>query len=344
MLIDTDSHSFTGATSRLLPPSLIYSCFLESLGGGMADKRVKIVSYRRALWLNPDPNITLEKYLRNASVKLATYKDRWVGLDEQIVRVAQQKNGIAGGLLLHLTAETEGESTSLVPKVAPNSIGFDLKTQPAPANAEWLDGDAFLLVVDDHFCICTTAVSDAAVKAFIWEYFKKAKLPVGADKFDLWKVADISKIKMLRSQGVKEVEVRASMFKASATFQKRKTHAISALGIATKHIKAILGKAADVNPDALRICLTLKTDERERGLVIGEKEIENIAADVVKNAEPDDEYVIITKTGQRITPKEMFVKTTAHIERDGKTVKRDDAWAELEKFFDDLKNVGVLEQ
>jgi hypothetical protein len=310
----------------------------------MAEKRLKTVSYRRAEWLEDDPRRTVEKYLRNANVKLATVKDRWVLLGEQTVRLAKVENERTGGLLLHLTTETEGEAASYIPKAAPNSTEFSLRTQPPPANAEWLDGDAFVYVVDNHVCICTTAVSDVAVKLFIWDYFKKANLPAGADKFDLLKKADISKIKLIRTQGVKELEIRASMYKASASYQQRKAHIMSALGIASKHIKAVLGRPHDVNPDALQVILTLKTDEREKGLALGEKEIENIAADIVRNAQADDSFVIVTQTGQRITPDEMFVKTSILIERDGKTVDRDGAWAELVIFFNNLKADGVLEQ
>jgi hypothetical protein len=326
------------------PPSLIYFADTTWAGSDMADKKIKIVSYRRAEWLSPDPNRSLEKFIRNAGTKLATVKDRWIASDDQTLRLAKMENEPTGGLRLHITTETEGEAASFIPKPPAGSTEFALGTQPPPANAEWLDGDAFLYVVDNHVCICTTSMSDSAVKVFLWEYFKKAKLPDEAAKFDLLKKADITKIRLLRTQGVKEVEIRASMFKASATYQARKSHIMSSLGAVAKHVKAILGKPNDVNPDALQVILTLKTDEREKGLSIGEKEIENIAADVVRNAEADDSYAIITKTGQRITPEELFVKTTASIERDGKTVDRDDAWGELVKFFDDLKTDGVLEQ
>ncbi len=310
----------------------------------MADKKVKIVSYRRAEWLAPDPNRTLEKFIRNACTKLSTVRDRWITLDDQTIRLAKMKNEPTGGLRLHITTETEGEAASFIPKPPPASTEFALGTQPPPANAEWLDGDAFLYVLDNHVCICTTSMSDSAVKVFLWEYFKKAKLPDDAAKFDLLKKADITKIKLLRTQGVKEVEIRASMFKATATYQARKSHIMSSLGAVAKHVKAVLGKPHDVNPDALQVILTLKTDEREKGLAIGEKEIENIAADIVRHAAADDNYAIITKTGQKITPEELFVKTAVSIDRDGKTVNRDNAWEELVKFFDGLKNDGVLEQ
>jgi hypothetical protein len=310
----------------------------------MDDTRDKTISYRRAHWLNDNPAVTLEKYIRNANQKLPTLKERWVLLGDQTVRLAKLKNAPAGGLLLHLTTETEGEFASVVPKPAPTSTEIDLTTQAPPLNAEWLDGDAFVYVLNNHVCICTTAVTDSAIKNFIWEYFKKAKLSEEAQKFDLLKVADISKIKMLRTQGVKEVEIRASMYKASATYQKRKTQVISALGSASKHIKAILGNPDEVNPDALRVVLTLKTDKRANGLAIGEKQIENIAADVVKNAEPDDDYVIVTKSGLKITPRELFVRSTVQIEREGKTVRCVDAWSELVKFFGEMKSDGVLEE
>jgi hypothetical protein len=68
-----------------------------------------------------------------------------------------------------------------------------------------------------------------------------------------------------------------------------------------------------------------------------------LAEDVVKNTEDDDTYVIVTGTGQKITPTEIFMKSTASIEADGKTVDRDNAWQELLKFYNQLQSDGVLE-
>jgi hypothetical protein len=97
--------------------------------------------------------------------------------------------------------------------------------------------------------------------------------------------------------------------------------------------------------DGLRVMLTIKTDERfSKGVAIGEKKIEMLAADVVKNQEDYDDYRIITGTGQTISPTEIFVNNSVLIDSLGKSVKRDKAWDELSGFYKTLNKTGVLEQ
>jgi len=311
----------------------------------VVDTRDKIISYRRAEWLPDAVALTLEGCLRESYVKLTTVSERTIIREGRCARTAKVIEAPNGGLLLHITVETPGEAASVVPKVTPNIAALNLTIAGAPAGGEWLDGDAFLYVLGDHVCICTTAVYDRAIRIFLWELFAKASLRPSATHFDLMKVADISKVKMLHTQGVKELEIRATLYQASADYARRKAHTMSSVGAAAKHLKAILQTPDDCTPDGLRVCLTLKTDARFRkGLALGEKRIEQLAADVVENSESNDDYVIITKTGQRISPNEIFMKTTVPIEVDGKTVNRDKAWKELVSFFKSMKESGVLGQ
>jgi hypothetical protein len=91
--------------------------------------------------------------------------------------------------------------------------------------------------------------------------------------------------------------------------------------------------------------ITLKVDRRfGKEISIGEKRIEAMAADVVKNSDEVDDFVIVTKTGQKISPREIFMRSKVSIDADGKTVNRDKAWRELLVFFNQLTNGGVLEQ
>lgn len=77
---------------------------------------------------------------------------------------------------------------------------------------------------------------------------------------------------------------------------------------------------------------------------VGEKRIEAMATDVVKSVEDDDDYVIITNTGQKISPKEIFMRSKVLIDSAGKTVDRDKVWKELSQFYKALNDSGVLEQ
>jgi hypothetical protein len=178
------------------------------------------------------------------------------------------------------------------------------------------------------------------------ELFKKAQLRKDSIRFQLMKAADISKIRLIHSQGVKELEIRAALYKATAEYEKRKAHVSGALGLVGKQIKRFLKKPNDVTPDGLRVMLTLKTDRRfgRKEVALGSKNIEAMSVDVVNNSEKEDDYVIITNSGQRISPKEIFMRSKVLIQAQGKTVDRDKAWKELLNFFNVLKSGGAVEQ
>jgi hypothetical protein len=315
-------------------------------GRDMADKREKSVSYRRAEWFADASGLTLEKCIRDANKSLPTVDARTINRSGQHTSVAKVQDVSSGGLYLHITADTPGEAASAVPKAKPGATVIDLKTEKPPPGSEWLDGDAFLYVKPDHVCMCSTGIRDGAIGYFLHELFKKAQLRKDSIRFELMKAADISKLRLLHSQGVKEFEIKATLYKATAEYEQRKTQVTGTLGLIGKHLKrAFLNKPNDVTSDGLRVMLTLKVDKRfAKAFSLGQKRIEALAADVVRNTEDHDEYVIVTKTGQKISPKEIFMSSKVLIDSEGKTVDRDKAWAECSHFFSLLKDSGAIEQ
>jgi len=204
---------------------------------------------------------------------------------------------------------------------------------------------AFVFVCNDHVALCTTGIRDGAVAHFLYELFKKAKLRQDSTRFYLEKIADVTKLKMLHAQGVKEIELDAALFKATAEFTQRKSDAFGSLGAVGKFFKSLIDKPYDVTPDGLMVSVGLRIDRRfQNKISVGYKTIEDIAANAVKNYKAKDAYTIITKSGQRISPTEIFMKTTVQIDSDGKTVDRDKAWRELASFYDALKRSGVVEE
>lgn len=311
----------------------------------MVDQKEKTLSYRRAEWLVEDGGLTLEKCLRDAHNNLKTIPERTIKAGGQELKSAKHADATGGGLFVHVTVETPGEDASVVPKVSPTSQELDLQTQAPPPGGEWLDGDAFLLVKGDHVCMCATGVRDGSIGFFLREFFKKAGLRKDSTRFELMKVADISKLRLLRDQGVDELEMRASMYKATLDYENRKNETFGGLGAAGRFFKSLLNKSNDYTPDSLRVMVSLKVDRRfSKTIALGEKRLEDLAANVLKNEKVDDDFAIITKTGQRIGPKEIFVRTHVMIDGDGKTVNRDKAWLELRRFFKMLKDTGAVEQ
>ena len=312
----------------------------------MALQREKTVGYRRAEWFGDGTTAPpLERCLRQALNQLKTIDERTIIRGGSHAKVAKQQDAPRGGLLLHLASETPGEAASVVPKVGPADTEVDLRTQSPPNDGEWLDGDAFVLIHDDHVCLCTTALHESAVATFLYHLIEKAKTPPNHRDFLLMKAVDISRLTMLQRQGVQEIEIRGSLYKVTADYVRRHTHVSGILGALGKEIKRQLGKPHDVTQDSLRVAITIKVDKRERKhLSLGEKDIQTLAADIINNAEEDDDYIILTGTGQKITPREIFVKTKVLIDSDGKTVGRNQAWSELVSFYHSLRSSGVLAQ
>jgi hypothetical protein len=263
-----------------------------------ADKRERTLTYRRALWLNDDPaTISLESCVRQACEKLKTVGERTIIHGEgQYVSIASEQRDAKKGVLLHLTAETPGEAASIVPVPLKTSEKIDVSTTLPPKDFEFMDGDAFLYVIGDDVCLCSTSMMDGGIAYFFREIFKIAKLRKDADRFELAKTADINKIALIKRSGIKEIEIRATLFQASTDYVRRKTQPFSLLGAVNKHFKALLGKENDATNDALKAVLTFKVDRRIRGgITLGEKRVEQLATELVKSQEEGDDYVIVTK-------------------------------------------------
>jgi hypothetical protein len=208
-----------------------------------------------------------------------------------------------------------------------------------------MDGDAFLYVKDDHVCMCTTGMRDGAVRLFLYELFAKAKLGDWANKFELMKAANLDKLKMLRTQGVKEIALNASLYQATAQYEERKSTAGGLLRTLAKHIQAIVQSEIEDFDDSLRVQVTIRTDGRVRKhLSIGERRIEKLAANVVEHAEAHDDFEIITSYDQIVRQDEIFLSETMYLATHGKSVKRSDAWDHLEKYYNRLKKAGALAQ
>ena len=182
----------------------------------MAVQRDKTLSYRRAEWFGHGAAPDLEKCLRQGLAQLKTIEARTILRDGRSAKIADSPNASPSGLFLHLATETPGESASVVPKVASDATTLELKTEKPPTDGEWLDGDAFVFVEGDHVCLCTTGIHDQSIATFIRHLFEKAKLPQHYRDFDLMKAADIARLTMLHRQGVRELEIRGTLFQVTA--------------------------------------------------------------------------------------------------------------------------------
>lgn len=311
----------------------------------MNKQRTKTLSYRRAVWLNTQPNSksTLETYIAQAHKKLTRIGQRKISYgDGQILKAIRLKKGKPRGYFLHIVAETPGDLASTISVADDNKPDADVVPASPPKGSEFMDGDFLVFVRGNNVCMCSTVLHDGALALFLRELFDKAKLPSESKRFDLQKIANVQKLKLIQAQGVKSIEFNASVYDASLKYINR-NDTPSILGSAAQQINAILGKNKAPNAEDLTIQVGLNADGRiVKTGTSAAKTLDDLAKDLI-NAN-DDNYSIITRSNHRITFKEVFVRTKASIPKHGKSVNQSHAWNALQNFHNNLEKSGVTEQ
>jgi hypothetical protein len=83
--------------------------------------------------------------------------------------------------------------------------------------------------------------------------------------------------------------------------------------------------------------LSIRADGRIRtNAGSGFQRLQEIARQIIETEEEGDDYTIITKDNQRITPKELILQKTLSLPAAGKSVSRQPTWDELQTFFNEL--------
>lgn len=305
----------------------------------MPKHKTKTLSYRRAVWLEGSDK-TLETYLREAIKKKKTVSSRSFGKPgDQIVKGLVVRPLRAGGVILHITAETPGDPASVLSIAQDDNDNGTVSTAPAPVGTEFMDGDAFAYCRDDDVCICSSILRDASITWFCFEFFRSANLGENSIKFDLQKVADASKLAIIQNDGVKEIELGAGLYEATTTYQARKDKLSGALGTVGRHISALFGSDKHPRPDNLQVAVVLKADGRIKdGRVLGYRRINQLARSLIDGKE---DYVIVTRKNQRITNDSISIKRVVEIEAHGKSVNSNAAWKALAEFYAELIESGI---
>jgi hypothetical protein len=153
-------------------------------------------------------------------------------------------------------------------------------------------------------------------------------------------------MKLLNQEGVKQIDLRATLYQATTKYEQRKKQASGVVRSVAHHIMSVVGAEKEDFDEGLRVAVVIKTDDRvmRKHLVIGEKRIEALAKDVIAHYDKDDDFIIETGSGQKIRADEIFIKDVVDIDSFGKSVKYKQAWEKLEQFYGRLKKSGALGQ
>lgn len=262
----------------------------------------------------------------------------------QVISCVSRQVKTKAGISLHITAMTPGEQASIISKdMMDKSDQADVTTMAAPKDKEFMDGDVFVFVKDNNVCVCSTGIFDTTLQYYFYSLFNKANLPDQSTQFLKRSVADVEKFKFLQDHPIKSITLNASLYHASAHLTANTKRSRGVTGIIGRHVNAVFGKESDVTDDSLMVELTLKTDGRDKQhLKLGERKLEKFAIDLLKHQQKDDDFLIITKDGQKIGPDEIKVQKFSNITAKGKSVDKDETWKELLAFYNELCETGAI--
>jgi hypothetical protein len=312
--------------------------------------------YRRAKW-DGQGKQSLEQILLEAHEVLDTVGKRTFEASSGAeIRGASFKDD--EGLYLQIASYVPGEATSIIDK-SKRSKQSSITAQAAPDGKDYLDGEVFVYIKDNHVILCPSGVRETVVETYIWHILTAVKKIDIAKTFELDKVAKANKLRMIKEEGVKEIDLNTSLYEASLIhmdknnpkvggWKKAMANQLSAVFSKDKGLKEITEK------ENLNVKITIKFDGAEARKhskdpdfgKAGKKRLERTAEQVLSEFDSDEEngFVIVTGAGNRITSDEIRVSESFRIEILGKSLSKKATWTKLKEYHDKLDADGVFKQ
>jgi len=322
----------------------------------MNTRKNKKLYYLRAKWDNQG-KVTLESLLREAHKTMLTTGDRIFASSPGEIKGAHVKD-TEDRMFFHIASYVPGEPTSTIDKDR-TAQRATITVEPAPDGKDFLDGDIFVLVKDNHVIICPSRARENVARNYFSSVLLKFDKKNEASSLELCKVANSNKLNMLEKEGVKEIILDTSLYEASLMQLNKKHEKVSTIkAVIAQQLMRIFAQDPTLSNiseiENLNISLSIKFDGQEgkkkhASPIFGDsgrkrllKTSEKIIAEYEEDRE--DGFTIVTGSGNTITADQVRISDNSNIEAFGKSLSCSDAWDKLSNYFDRLKSNGVLSQ
>ncbi|MDD2998747.1 MAG: hypothetical protein PHV05_06755 [Candidatus Riflebacteria bacterium] len=296
--------------------------------------------YRRFNAVTPNGE-TLQELIDKAHGKLLTTKQRSFSYSKgeiQGLEFEKQKNRT----LLHVSFHIPGQPTSLVPKATTSLAGLTKEETP-PQDYDYMEGDIFALIRKNHVVVCPSGVRDSILKGYISEVTGKIGFSF---PFTLDPVANMEKITLLEQEGVKAILLNSSVYQATVDNQNRQTQKANFWGKISQEFLEMIYGTSFISPDELKkyenvsLKLGISFDSRKLFAENSKDRLTEIGKQIVLDEE--DKFKILTNAGNKISPNDINISKQVDVRKHGKSVSKDDAFANLLEYFEELKKDGLL--
>jgi len=207
-----------------------------------------------------------------------------------------------------------------------------------------MEGDAFLLIKNNDLIICSSGIREGSVVNYLTDVLKH----IGVDEiFDLQQIANVDKVELIRQEGVRKIQLGVSVFRATQDYAQRQTKKTTLMGKLAEEFLNIYAKVNMDSPadlkkyDNLHVKLEISFDARKKGGEVASSSLTSAGRNLFDSE--DSGFTIETKSGNKLTSEDIKVSKKVELQEHGKSVLCDSVWTELESYFDELDNSGVLE-
>ena len=315
----------------------------------MTIHKQRTISYLRAVWPQGIAvPMTLESCLRNCLQRFPNADDSRLSLADGLAEIRHREDRTRH-LFLHIASWIDGEEASTVPH-PPATPKADLSAQAPGVDWDFLNGDGTVLVSSDHCFLMPSGLHPKSIERYLHLLIIKTResgvhIPDEMDRFDLLPIANDHAVQEVFSgKGIKKIHLNIGQYMETT---EQHTH-VESDNIVQRLGREVLSNLVHADEDRRRIeeaenvhaKLIISLDTRKAGLK--PEDLTPIARQIASENEDDIEFE--TVDGTRVRAGQLILKKTVNVRAFAKTVHYQQAWEEMEVYFRELKNNGVLEQ
>ena len=315
----------------------------------MSQLKQRTILYLRATWLNPEIGLTLQQALSRClgTLKQSNDTELVIGLGSAAVR---HRKSSGHHDCIHIAAWTPEEQVSTVPHSLSGQTQADLAAVSPDTSWDYLDGDAFILVSDDHCLLMLSGLRQKFVEHYIQKLLlhshkNGANLPKDIDNFELVSIANRDVTRQIQREGVKAVNLNVGQFMETARLDVEERPQTILQQLSRSILNTLVTKDEDRErirqAENVQAKLVISIDSRRKGLE--PEDLAPIMQEVISESD-DDDMEIVTGQGQRIKRGRLLLKKPAKVPVFAKTVHHQPAWDEMEIYMGELRTKGVLDE
>lgn len=264
-------------------------------------------------------------------------------------------NGNKDCTALCLGIYEEGADANTIPRPSDIHIETSADTYSAPADKEYLDGESFIVLYNNHLIISPSDLLRASTAIYYIDSLLRAgNYDKEASILDIHQIANIDTLKTIRDEGIKNIVINSSAYLSTYDYLERNNNNFQA----TPLLRRFKGMAAslldclceddndtEVNEaDSLNAQILISHDNRIKGEPAerdGDR-LNNAASQLIES--DLNGYKITTKKDKTFTHDKIIVKSKVAVPEHGKSVNRDAMWGQLVYTLQQYDKSGVLEQ